>query len=206
MIVHSFILLLVVVGLLLLLLMVGLSLSHDVWVESTPEGFLFVEGDPGEKGVPLPPERVRGVRCLDADLRDLEFERVQDKGRVVVKGRCSLLVAVIVGPEGVRFLKHVVGKLRNPSLPVGLDFEIVTLEDPLSRKPGQKITLRVLLRGRPLKGARVRVGHKVLGRTREGGITRVRVREVSPQVVSAVYGSGPRRMETFLSFEPEAVR
>jgi nickel transport protein len=70
-------------------------------------------------------------------------------------------------------------------LPLTGDLEIVSEEDPTSRRPGDKLAVRVSLGGRPVEGAIVAVDGKPRGRTETDGRLNIRLRRAGLQMIQA---------------------
>jgi nickel transport protein len=71
------------------------------------------------------------------------------------------------------------------SRPLTQDFEITTLENPLTLGPGGKTRLLVTLDGAPVKGAAVSYDGETRGVTGEDGRVNIKIRHAGYQVIQA---------------------
>lgn len=166
-----------------LLLASSPAFAHSVWLEPNKEGKLVIEnGDAGQPSDPYDPARITKAYAVDKDGKAMEAHVVPaDKSASVHAAPTAAIVAALFdnkywakgqdgkwnnGPKGTvtnptiagpsyKYPKAILLQTAGYAKPLGLDLEIVPLNDPFSLKPGDKLTVQVLLQGKPLAGADV---------------------------------------------------
>ncbi|MDQ7082414.1 MAG: DUF4198 domain-containing protein [Aquificota bacterium] len=110
--------------------------------------------------------------------------------------------------EFIAYIKYINNYSDRLNRPVGQRLEVVPLENPFAKGPGQKISVQVFFEGNPKEGIFISSNHKLLGRTRDGGMTRVRIRKSKVQIISASHTlpmdgvkADYKVLESFLCFE-----
>jgi nickel transport protein len=94
-------------------------------------------------------------------------------------------------PDAVRswrsrqFAKWVDVRAAAAAQPTGDALEILPVTDLAKARVGEKVTVRVLLDGRPVAGAVVSIGHDKLAETASSGEARIAVRHAGLETISA---------------------
>jgi nickel transport protein len=184
--------------------------AHELWLERSGGGFALRAGHLGGETEAVDPATVRAVRCVraGAPVRELA-PRAAEGGTVRVEGRCDAASAFVdhgffvVTPDGEKhlrkreapdavrswrsrqFAKWVDARAPAAPPPLGDALEILPVTELARARVGDKVTLRVLLEGRPAPGAIVSVGHERLAETSSAGEARIRVRHAGLESVSA---------------------
>jgi hypothetical protein len=68
---------------------------------------------------------------------------------------------------------------------LGEELELVAVTDLVKARQGDKVTFRLLTRGKPVAGGVVAIDHRPLGETDSAGEVRLRLRSASLETVSA---------------------
>jgi nickel transport protein len=167
----------------LVLLLAGPAAAHSVWLQPDKDGKLVVEnGHPGEASDPYDPSRITNAYAVDTNGNPVAATVIAgDNSASVSTAAPAALVAALFdnkywakgkdgkwnnGPKGTVADPTIAGPsykmpktyLTTSSVfgkPFGLDLEIIPLADPVSLKAGDKLTVQVLLKGRPLPDADV---------------------------------------------------
>lgn len=164
-----------------LALAAGTATAHSVWIEPNKDGKLMIEnGDPGEPSDAYDPQRVTRAWAFDKDGKAIpvEVERFEKAAAVKPAAGAALVAALFdnkywaKGQDG-KWNNGPKGTVSNPTIagpstkmpktylapvatfakPLGLDLEIIPQADPATLKAGDKLTVQVLLRGKPLADA-----------------------------------------------------
>lgn len=159
------------------------AFAHSVWLQPDKEGKLVIEnGDAGEPSDPYDPERITQSWAVDKDGKPapVAVERAEKSAALKPHPTVAITAALFdnkywaKGPDG-KWNNGPKGTVANPTIagpsykypkaillqtagyakPLGLGLEIVPLSDPFTLKPGDKLTVQVLLQGKPLAGADV---------------------------------------------------
>jgi nickel transport protein len=167
----------------------SLAAAHDLWLEPAGDGLALRYGHHGGELLPVEKAKVKAARCLEAGkARDLLVGAAFTATEVRLPGRCPAGSAFFDGgfysltpdgevnrprnqvPDAVKswtsrqFAKWV--EARRPGAPaevLGDELELVAVSDLAKARQGDKITLRLLSRGRPVAGGLVAIDHKTLG-------------------------------------------
>ena len=184
--------------------------AHDLWLERSADGFVLRAGHRGAEASALDAATLRGVRCARAGdgVRALDGARGEG-GAIRVAGRCDAASAAVdlgfwvltpdgekplrrsQAPDAVRswrslqFAKWVDVRSREAAAVLGDALELVPVTDLARARVGEKVTVRVLVDGRPAPGAVIAIGHEPLGETDSGGAARVKVRHAGLETISA---------------------
>jgi len=185
--------------------------AHDLWVEPVDDGFVLRIGHRGGELLPLDAGRVKAIRCASghAAPADVRGQAHASGPELRVPARCDAVTAFLDGgfhsltPDGEvsRPKDQVAGAVRSwqsrqyakwidPASPgaaraLGDELEIVPVTDLGRARAGEKASFRVLLDGRPVAGAAVAVGHRVVGETDREGEVRVKLRAACVETLSA---------------------
>jgi nickel transport protein len=107
-----------------------------------------------------------------------------------------------------QFAKWVDVRAAGAAKPLGDALELVPVTDLAKARVGEKVTVRVLLEGRPAAGAVVSIGHERLAETSPSGEARIAVRHAGVETISASVARPLRTsdadsdvLEATLSFE-----
>ncbi|HEY6100136.1 MAG TPA: DUF4198 domain-containing protein [Anaeromyxobacter sp.] len=210
--------------------------AHDLWLERSADGFVLRAGHRGAEAAGIDAASVEAVRCARAGepSRALDPPRRGADGALRIAGRCDAASALVdhgffvltpdgekhlkrsEAPDAVRswrsrqFAKWVDARSTAAPAPLGDALEIVPVTDLARARVGAKITLRVLLEGRPAPGAIVSMGHQQLAETASSGEARVKVRHSGLESVTASLkrplgtpDADTEVLEASLSFEVE---
>lgn len=189
------------------------ALAHDLWV--TRDGNLHTlhygherSGHAGAKVIEYKPEQVRQAVCFSAAGRELAGETSRT-WPVTLRGDCAASYFVFSTgywsktPYGTKNLpKHDAGKVIDSWLsvesvkridtwgmalarPLGVELEIVPLDNPLSLRPGDKLHLAVYGAGKPVAGATVAYFGHPRGVSAADGRLNVTLRRPGPQSIKA---------------------
>jgi hypothetical protein len=185
--------------------------AHDLWIERTADGFVLQGGHRGADPVGVDASRITAIRCARAGrpTHDVRSRVVAGGGAVRVAARCDVISAsldngfYVLTPDGERnvprteapdavkswrsrqFAKWLDVSSPAASEPIGDLVEIVPASDLVRAKVGEKVTVRVLLDGRPVAGAVVSIGHEPLAETGGTGEARVKVRHAGVESIAA---------------------
>jgi nickel transport protein len=197
----------------LILFLPLLALSHELWIEKEREGYVLFYGHIKPKGgeeskIPYKPEQVENFDCYDNSGKKV-FAKLIKEYPARLLGKCSVVLASFSSgywsrtTEGLKNLpkdkatnvleswlslesvKRIDLWNQNFSKPLTSELEIVLLENPLTIKPGQKFTVAVYYRGKPLKDVVVEHMGKAVGTTDEEGRINLRLREKGLQMIGA---------------------
>jgi uncharacterized GH25 family protein len=188
----------------------GLASAHELWLERGGPGFLLRYGHQGEQ-LAIDASRVKAVRCLEhGAVRDLAATAAPGQKEIAYQGSCEAASAFFDGgtwsltpdgevnrprtevPQAVRswasrqFAKWVDARSQAGCAAVlGDELELVPAGDVSRARQGDKITLRVLSHGKPVRDAVVSVDHKPVGESDSRGEVRVRLRAPGLEVFGA---------------------
>jgi nickel transport protein len=195
------------------LLFASTASAHDYWLDADGADYLLYRGHrfsqhKGEATVPYDPAIVTRVLCLSASgqVNRLMPAQVyplriagpcaavlveadsghwtqallgtQNKPRTEVTGALRSWRAI----EGVKLIDSWVPSLQRP-LSDGL--ELVSSDDPLRLRPGDKLRLQVTWKGRPREGVAVAYDGSTRGMTGSDGRINIRLRHGGTQFISA---------------------
>lgn len=192
------------------LLAPSLAAAHDFWLERAGSGLVLRYGHRGGELLDIEQAKVKAVRCLDeGGTRDLLGAATFVPKEVRLAGRCAAASATFDGgyysltpdgevnkpknqvPDAVKawasrqFAKWVDPGSPSASAVIGDELELVAVSDLSKAHQGDKVTVRLLYRGKPAPNAVVAIDHKPLGETDSAGETRVRVRSSGVETISA---------------------
>jgi len=193
------------------LLVPSAALAHDFWVERAGEGFAARYGHHGGEVLPIDGGKVKAIRCADKSgaAKDVLAAASFAPREAKVAARCDALSVFYHGgfysltPDGEvnlprnkvenavkswesrQFAKWVDARSPAAAAPLGDELEIVPVTDLSTRRQGDKVTLKVLSRGKPVAGALIAIDHKPLGETDSSGEARIRLRAAGVESVSA---------------------
>ena len=165
------------------LLLLGLqpALGHVVWLQPK-DGSLKVMFGHGEKCDPYKPKYVEEFKGLDCNGKAVPVEAIKTKDSVsfALKEKPAIVIAlwdsgyglittdgwkkmtkreakgkykIVEALKNLRYCKALLAPCDNFSKPVGEPFEIVPEKNPFSLKPGDALSVQVLLKGKPVEGA-----------------------------------------------------
>lgn len=164
----------------LALLLSGPAVAHSVWIEPDDTGRLMINnGDPGDLDS-YDPARITKAWAQDKDGKALatEVDRMEKSAAIKAGGTAAMVAAMFDnkywakgadnkwsnGPKGTvanptiagpsyKMPKTYLAPMASFATPLGLDLEIVPQADPATLKAGERLTVQVLLKGRPLADA-----------------------------------------------------
>jgi len=227
----------------LALFLVQPAFCHDVWLQPKGESVTVMFGH-GDKCGPYNPDFVKDAKAFDCDgkIVPVEIVRSQDKVALTPKGNPVMITVfwdsgygmrttegwkkiskreatgkytIIEALKILRYSKAVLKPCDNFAKPLGLALEIVPEKDPFSIKPTEALPVKVLLDGKPLEGAVIKLGDsghsnpENLPKTDKNGMVEVVITSPGFQVINAEYKSPLRndpdadvlRTSSSLSFE-----
>ena len=199
---------------LLLLASIGAPvLAHDLWIDR--DGDLHTlhygherSGHAGTRVIEYRPEQVRQARCFSTAGRELASE----PGRtwpVTLKGECAASYfvlstgywsktpygtknqprneagAVMDSWRSVESIKRIDAWGTALAKPLGLELEIVPLDNPLRLRQSDKLHLAVYAAGKPAAGATVAYFGRPRGVTAADGRVNVRLQQPGLQLIQA---------------------
>jgi nickel transport protein len=193
------------------LLLPSAATAHDLWIERDGGAFVLRYGHRGGQPLPLERAKLTSLRCADGQggVRELLPQATFLPTEVRVTASCAALSASYPGgywsltPDGERNLPRdqVPDAVRSwesrefakwvsaaaAARPLGDELELVAASALAGVRPGDKLTWRVLLAGRPVAGAVVGLDHRAIGETDSAGEVRIKVREGRLQVLDASF-------------------
>lgn len=214
--------------------------AHYLWVERQDNAFFIARGLLPDKLFPYHPGSVKEIKAFDKAGKVLTFQRLDETDKVrIIPGEAPAMVTVfsewgyrVNTPEGKQFLtkqealqkglkveeaffstqfgKTIFDFDEALSKPVGLRFEAVPLQNPLTLSPGQELPVQFFFDGVPLAGSRVRVDTvKDLLETDSNGVVRLKIPGKGYQMIYASHRTPtPDRTDidyviytTFLTFQ-----
>lgn len=191
-----------------------IAFGHDLWINREDSYYVLYYGhihpSEGESGfINYNPQNVQSFKCFNyqGSLETAKFERTYpaklkgEKCAVVYallntghwtktvsgikhlpKNKASGAIESWQSYESVKKIYHWSSKFKEPLTD---NFEIAPVENPFEAKVGDKITLIVYYRGRPVKDAVVAYDDTVIGITDENGRINVRLRHKGTQLIRA---------------------
>ncbi len=192
------------------LLAPALASAHDLWLERDGDGLLLRFGHRGGELLAIDRAKVTAARCLGGGAtRDLLPAATFAPREVRLAGRCGAASATFDGgyyaltpdgevnrprsqvPDAVKawasrqYAKWVDPAAPGASTPLGDELELVPVTDLSKAHEGDKVTVRLLLRGQPAAGAVVAIDHRPLGETDSAGQARLRLRTSGVETITA---------------------
>jgi uncharacterized GH25 family protein len=192
------------------LLAPALATAHDFWLERAGESLVLRYGHRGGELLAIDRTKVKSARCLDeGGTRDLLGTASFAPREVTLAARCRAASAVLdagyysLTPDGEvnlprrqvpsavkawasrQFAKWVDARSPSAGAVIGDELELVAVSDLSKAHEGDKITLRVLHRGKPAPNAIVAIDHKPLGETDSAGETRIKLRTSGVETIGA---------------------
>ncbi len=199
--------------LLLALAIAPMAAAHDLWIEREGDAHRLMygherSGHAGERELEYRPEIVRQARCFDVAGNERPA-RASDSYPVVLRGDCAASWFWLDSgywsktPYGTKNLpRHQAGTTLDSwrsaegikrldrwstalARPLTTELELTPLRDPLALRPGDKLRLRVWLRGRPAAGVTVAYFGSPRGVTDADGYVNVTLRQPGFQLIQA---------------------
>ncbi len=191
-----------------------IAFGHDLWISKEDSYYVLYYGhihpSEGESGfINYNPQNVQSFKCFNyqGNIEAANFEKTYP---AKLKGEdCAVVYALLntgYWSKTVSGIKHLPKSKLSGAIeswqsyesvkniyrwsskfkePLTDDLEIAPAENPFKAKVGDKITLIVYYRGRPVKDAVVAYKDTVIGRTDENGRINVRLRHKGTQVIRA---------------------
>jgi nickel transport protein len=198
--------------LLIPLVLSSIAVSHDLWIEKDGNFYVLYYGhlhpkQGDEKLIKYKPEEVLKFECFDVNGKAIT-SKIERSYPAKLQGSCGVVFALFSSgywTKSVHGLKNlpknqvqdaIEGWLSYESIkrinqwseaytkPLEEDIDIVPLENPLKTKVGEKITLAVYYRGKPLKNAVVAYDEHPIGTTDEEGKINIRIKHSGLQMIS----------------------
>lgn len=188
----------------------GRAGAHDLWLERAGETLVLRYGHRGGELLALARSKLKAARCHGPGAaRDLLGAAVFAPTQVALDGRCAVATASLDGgffsltpdgevnlpkskvPDAVKawasrqFAKWVEAGAKGIDAVAGDELELVPVSDLAKAREGDRVTVRLLSLGKPVRDAVVAIGHKALGETDSAGEARVRLRTSGVEVISA---------------------
>jgi nickel transport protein len=188
----------------------ALALAHDLWVEPAGDGFAVRFGHRGSELLPVDAGKVKAIRCLDGAGAPRELVAAVRAAPTEVRfpGPCSIVSVFEDGgywsltPDGEvnlprtrakdvvkawasrQYAKWVDAASPRAGEPLGDELELVPVTSLAKARAGDKVTLRVLSGGQPVRDAVVAVDHRPIGETDSRGEVRLRLRSAGVESIS----------------------
>jgi uncharacterized GH25 family protein len=210
----------------------GAASAHDFWLERAGESLVLRYGHRGGELLIIDRAKVKSARCLDEGAtRDLLGAATFAPKEVRLSGKCGAASAFLDGgyysltpdgevnrpksqvPDAVKtwasrqFAKWVDPGSSSAGAPLGDELELVPVSDLSKAHEGDKVTVRLLLQGKPAANAIIAIGH-TLGETDGAGEVRIKLRTSGLETISAMLRQKVARpeadavvLEASLSFE-----
>jgi uncharacterized GH25 family protein len=192
------------------LLLPALASAHDLWLERAGDGLVLRYGHRGGELLAIDRAKVKAVRCLDQGAtRDLLGAASFAPEEVRLAAKCGAASASFDGgfysltpdgevnkpknqvPDAVKaWASRQYAKWVDPASPgagatLGDELELVPVSDLSKARLGDKVTVRLLLGGKPAPNAIVSIDHKPLAETDSAGEARIKVRAPAFETISA---------------------
>jgi len=192
------------------LLAPALATAHDFWLERAGDGLILRYGHRGGELLAIEQAKVKTVRCREqGGVRDLLATAAFAAREVKLAGRCAAASAFLDGgfwsltPDGEvnrprnqvadavkswasrQFAKWVDPAAAGAATPLGDELELVPVSDLARAREGDKVTVRLLLQGKPAADAVIAIDHKPLAETDAAGEARIRLRTSGVETISA---------------------
>jgi len=192
------------------LLAPALARAHDFWLERAGDGLVLRYGHRGGELLAIEQAKVKSVRCLDRGAtRDLLGAATFAPKEVKLAGKCGAASAFFDGghwsltpdgevnkpknqvPDAVKswasrqFAKWVDPAAAGSATPLGDELELVPVSDLTKAHQGDKVTVRLLLQGKPVADAVIAIDHKPLAETDGTGEARIKLRSSGVETISA---------------------
>jgi nickel transport protein len=193
------------------------SFAHYAWVEKEGDRFIVGWGH-SPKIDPYEPKRVKDVKAFDMKGKEVTLKRTDENDKVYLSSNADVSMITlsfeggyrVTTPEGKKRMtkrdaqkaglqvvdsfysnqvaKSIFAYSEVVTKPVGMEFEIVPLKNPLSLKQGAILPVKVLYKGKPMSGITIETGyHKEAGKTDKDGIANIEISGQGMQVVIAKY-------------------
>jgi nickel transport protein len=197
----------------LFLFSVCLAFSHEPWVEREGNSYMLYYGHLNpkkgeEKFTRYNPENVLRIECFDHFGKSIPL-KLERNYPIKFNAQCYAVYALYSSGYWTKTVYGLTNKPKNETKepleswlsyksvkrvdgwteafkkPLTDDLEIVPLNNPLTLNVGDKITLVVYQKGKPVKDATVAYGDKTVGTTDEEGKINVRIKHKGMQIIKA---------------------
>lgn len=184
--------------------------AHDFWVERAGDGFVIRYGHPGGEALAIDAAKVKSIRCGDGARppRDVRDRASFSPAGVHLSATCAVVSVLHDGgywsltPDGEvnlprskvaevvrswssrQYAKWVDARSPGAAAVLGDALEIVPVTDLARARVGDKLTVRVLSAGQPVRDAVVAVADRPLGETDSKGELRLRLRRAGAESIS----------------------
>lgn len=211
----------------------GAGRAHDFWIERAGDGFVLRYGHRGGAVLPIDAAKVKTIRCGDGagSAKDVRSTARFSPEAVRFSGACAVVSVLHDGgvwsltPDGEvnlprsevanvvrswasrQYAKWVDARSPGAGAVLGDELEIVPVTDLARAGEGDKVTVRVLSAGGPVRDAVVAVAHRPLGETDSKGEIRLRLRSGVESVSTSIRrptatpGAETEVLEASLTFE-----
>lgn len=184
------------------------AFAHDFWIEKR-DGKLFIVSGHDDKWDAYDPARIKEVKAFDGKGNILKINALRQKDiSYVVHNENMGMVSVffdnyfwvkttdgwknitkrdalkdglqtLESGRSFKYAKYIEKWSDSFSKPIGTKIEIIPLKNPLSIKPGEKLPVKVILDGKPLKNTSifVQASHEEVAKTSEDGVVNIEVKE-----------------------------
>jgi hypothetical protein len=190
--------------------------AHDLWAERARDGFVVRYGHLGGEVLPIGAANVKAIRCGDGTSLPKEVAATASFSPKDVRFSAACAVVSVfrdggywsLTPDGEvnlprskvenvvrtwasrQYAKWVDAKSPGAGAVLGDELELVPVTDLAKAGEGDKITVRVLSAGHPVRNAVVAVAHRPLGETDSRGELRLRLRERVVSVSTSIRRPG----------------
>ena len=185
----------------LLLFVSGQACGHDFWIEKKDNKLFIVSGHDDKWDV-YDPNRVKEVNAFDKKGNTVKADIIRQKDIAYVALTKNLAMIsvffdnhfwakttdgwknitkreaiqqslqILESGQSFKFAKYINDWSDSFTKPLGTKMEIIPLKNPLSLKKGDKLTVKVLLDGKPLENASIYMhgSHEEIAKTNKEGI------------------------------------
>jgi nickel transport protein len=186
------------------------AFAHDFWLEPGGEALALRLGHRGGELLAIDQRRVKSFLCSQAAAPREELAHATFAPKEVrLAARCLAASATLdsgvysLTPDGEvnlprtqvanvvkawasrQFAKWVESSAAASALLLGDELELVPVSDLSKVREGDKVTVRVLHRGKPVANAVIAIDHKPLGETDSAGEARIKVRTSGVETINA---------------------
>lgn len=176
--------------------------AHDYWIEIRGDGYAAVYGHRDQR-LEYDPASLKKVTVYNSAGKPLDFKKEVQSKAIIIRpsGNACLILAdlesgywsrTIYGLKNLpkrkatrpiesfrayHFSKSIVSSGEAALKPIeGLKLDIIPLKQPLDKKAGDSLQLKVLLEGKPYAGASMEGDHDKLGTTDKDGLIKVKLK------------------------------
>lgn len=215
------------------------AFGHHLWVSVDDGSYAVNRGMISERIDDYDPDCVQKVRAYDQDGKEIPVQRINEAEQVKFKTETPPAVTSVVSKWGDRvdttsgkklmsreqaenegltviktffstqFAKTLFESSEQNRKPLGMKFEIVPLQDPLSADPDDQVQFQLLFEDKPLSDTEIYTNDDRHIKTDENGVARITFGQTGKHLLYAKHRTPPENEEefdylkfmTFLTFE-----